>query len=258
MTIGEKIREARSAAGLSQSDLASALDIESYQQISAYERGSRTPSAKRLSQIAVILGVPISYFLGDPSNDSIVDQIKTEMLKQGRNMHEVAAAAGVSYNTLYSICSRQSDGSSYSTIRKICLALNMSLAQDLAEGELPEFDALPDGSVGTRIKSVREAQGLTQEQLGALAGGIAGSTIRSYEAGRLNPKIETLQRLADALGAPISALKEFGNQQAPENYTIWKNNWPIGEISLFPWQAKQANKQNRGIYFAPKKEQEEE
>lgn len=191
---------------------------------------------------------------------TIGEQIKVARKRKGIRQQQLAGMIG----TKASIISRYEHGDILPPVDRL-ISISEVLEMEfviscgaVGEGKFPEFDTLPDVSVGTRIKSVREAQGLTQEQLGALAGGIAGSTIRSYEAGRLNPKIETLQRLADALGAPISALKEFGDQQTPENYTIWKNNWPIGEISLFPWQAKQANKQNRGIYFAPKKEQEEE
>lgn len=54
-------------------------------------------------------------------------------------------------------------------------------------------------TVGERIKAARKAKGLTQKELGE-ACGIAESTIRRYELGKLNPKYETLQKIAEPLG----------------------------------------------------------
>ena len=68
--------------------------------------------------------------------------------------------------------------------------------------------------VADRIRAAREKAGLTQKQLGEAAG-IAEPTIRRYELGRLNPKIETLENLARALGCSALELK-YG---APEERT---------------------------------------
>lgn len=47
--------------------------------------------------------------------------------------------------------------------------------------------------------------GLTQKKLGELCG-IAEPTIRRYELGKLNPKIGTLNKIAKALGVPVTEL----------------------------------------------------
>lgn len=60
-------------------------------------------------------------------------------------------------------------------------------------------------TVGERIREVRKAAKLTQKQLGIKAG-IAEPTIRRYELGGLNPKYETLQKIADALGSDVNYL----------------------------------------------------
>lgn len=57
--------------------------------------------------------------------------------------------------------------------------------------------------IGDRIKIARIDRGLTQQQLGALCG-MADSAIRRYENNRANPKIETLQKIADALNIPLT------------------------------------------------------
>ncbi len=60
---------------------------------------------------------------------------------------------------------------------------------------------------GTKIKEIRKQKGLTQKQLGDLCG-MADSAIRRYENGNANPKIETLQKIADALEVSIIDLFE--------------------------------------------------
>lgn len=62
---------------------------------------------------------------------------------------------------------------------------------------------------GTKIKEIRQRKGLTQKQLGDLCG-MADSAIRRYENGNANPKIETLQKIADALGCDLSELMDSG------------------------------------------------
>ena len=58
---------------------------------------------------------------------------------------------------------------------------------------------------GEIIKKIRTQKGWTQKQLGEKCG-IADSAIRRYELGGANPKIETIQKIADALDVPISSL----------------------------------------------------
>lgn len=60
-------------------------------------------------------------------------------------------------------------------------------------------------TVSENIKFIRNQKGWTQKHLGDLCN-IAESTIRRYELGLLNPKIETVQKIADALDVPISSL----------------------------------------------------
>lgn len=54
-------------------------------------------------------------------------------------------------------------------------------------------------TIGECIRAARKKAGLTQKQLGELCG-IAEPTIRRYELGKLNPKRETLQKIAEPLG----------------------------------------------------------
>jgi transcriptional regulator with XRE-family HTH domain len=62
--LGEKIRTRRVAAGMSQSDLGTALGV-TFQQVQKYEKGVNRVSAVRLEQIAGALGESVSYFQSD-------------------------------------------------------------------------------------------------------------------------------------------------------------------------------------------------
>jgi len=59
--IGNRVRAARQAQGMSQAILANALGI-TFQQVQKYENGSNRVSAARLYNIAHVLGMPITYF----------------------------------------------------------------------------------------------------------------------------------------------------------------------------------------------------
>ncbi len=59
--VGVRIRLRRTLVGLTQEQLAAALNI-SYQQIQKYETGANRVSAGRLFQIAQRLGIDVAYF----------------------------------------------------------------------------------------------------------------------------------------------------------------------------------------------------
>lgn len=60
-------------------------------------------------------------------------------------------------------------------------------------------------SVGVNIKRVRRELGITQTELGEKLG-ISQSAIGQLESPNSNPKAETLQKIADALGVPVTLL----------------------------------------------------
>ena len=62
--VGERIRLRRTELGLTQEQLAAALEV-SYQQVQKYETGANRISAGRIFEIARKLGVDISYFFSD-------------------------------------------------------------------------------------------------------------------------------------------------------------------------------------------------
>lgn len=60
-------------------------------------------------------------------------------------------------------------------------------------------------AIGVRIRAERVRQNLTQERL-HLAAGISRWSLQEIEAGRNNPTLDTLLRLARALDTPLADL----------------------------------------------------
>ena len=90
--VGALIRAKRRALGLSQSELAEALDV-TFQQIQKYERGSNRVSSSKLYEIAQKLDTPLAAFfegLDTPRSDAGAGEL-IDFLEE-RGSHELMAA----------------------------------------------------------------------------------------------------------------------------------------------------------------------
>jgi transcriptional regulator with XRE-family HTH domain len=87
--VGKRIRLRRLLLGMNQERLANALGL-TFQQVQKYEHGANRVSASRLSAIADILGVPISYFFSDlPSagvETSVGDRARREQSERAETI----------------------------------------------------------------------------------------------------------------------------------------------------------------------------
>lgn len=86
-------------------------------------------------------------------------------------------------------------------------------------------------TIGERIAEERKFAGLTQKELGAQTG-IDPSTIRKYESGRLNPKIETIKRIAEVLNINWYDLYEGLDSQSSNNAALDQIKWELGTITV--------------------------
>lgn len=70
---------------------------------------------------------------------------------------------------------------------------------------------------GEKIRNARLKKGMTQRELGeACIPPIAESTIRRYELGKLNPKLGTLRKIANALQVPLYVVADFTQYSSDE------------------------------------------
>ena len=65
-----------------------------------------------------------------------------------------------------------------------------------------------------KLKEIRKQKGLSSDKLGELVG-LSGSAIRNIEAGRRKIKLETLEKIAQALGVSVAELLEEANPGIP-------------------------------------------
>lgn len=62
--------------------------------------------------------------------------------------------------------------------------------------------------LGAHIRKIRRAKGYSQDRL-YLEAGFGGHTMSRIEAGRVDPQISTLKRIADVLNVPVKKLLDF-------------------------------------------------
>lgn len=90
VTLGERIRIARTMRGLSQEELAERIGKDQ-KAISKYELGQRRMFATEIPKLAAALDVPIIFFFEDAATDSDLDH---EILKQIHKLPNHAAQNG--------------------------------------------------------------------------------------------------------------------------------------------------------------------
>lgn len=101
---GEKLRSARLACGLRQSELAQQLNLRNTT-ISNWEKGISNPDVEFISPLCKILGVSASYFFEDTASKEILSYSEKEHLEKYRNLDEDGKKT-VDYvlNDLYTRC----------------------------------------------------------------------------------------------------------------------------------------------------------
>ncbi len=70
--VGNRLREYRTARGMSQQELADRVGI-SFQQLQKYERAANRIACSRLWEIGETLGAPIPYFFPEAAQDGVSD-----------------------------------------------------------------------------------------------------------------------------------------------------------------------------------------
>ena len=73
--VGNRLREYRTARGMSQQDLANRIGI-SFQQLQKYERASNRIACSRLWEIGETLGAPIPYFFPESAQEDDTDRAR--------------------------------------------------------------------------------------------------------------------------------------------------------------------------------------
>lgn len=92
--VGRRVREARTARGMSQSALAEKLGV-SFQQVQKYEKGTNRIGSSRLWDICTVLDVPITYFFEGLKDGPETDdpQLARRTIKLAKEIEQIGDEA---------------------------------------------------------------------------------------------------------------------------------------------------------------------
>ncbi len=86
-------------------------------------------------------------------------------------------------------------------------------------------------TIGNKIKEIRKDKHISQKDLGEKLG-VSAAMIGQYETGVRNPKFETLEKIANALGVPVT---EFLGIDLGEMQTLKDNVQELSKLrEIFP------------------------
>lgn len=86
MSLGERIRKARDAKGLKQSELAEMIEVKSAGVISNWEKDINKPDADKIIKLCEVLGISASYLLDYYGNSISVSIEEQEHIKKYRTL----------------------------------------------------------------------------------------------------------------------------------------------------------------------------
>jgi len=212
-SVGQEVKRLRNLQGLSQRELARRAAL-SPAYISEVERGLKAPTLTALRQLASGLNVTTEALLvtapvdplpepsaPDSTNaaDSTArategglswgDRLRLVRSARGKSLAETAQRAGISVGYLADI-ERGRVKPSLEALRKLAVALEFSVAALYHSGDVV---------LAAKLRQLRSDLGLSQDQL-ARRVGVSPSLVGQLEQGRALPSLDTLERLADALG----------------------------------------------------------
>lgn len=198
---GEKIRALREERGYTLQDLARRANL-SLSYLSEIERGSKRPSLKTIEKLAAALNVSRAQLIEGDVTDrglSLGDKIRIMRSEKNLSLQELADRAGISLSYLSEI-ERGTVYPALSTLKRIAEALEVPPTSIMGQ----------EGSLGHKLKALREEYGLTQAQLANLAGVTAG-LIGQIEQGKVQPSLKTLEKLSEVMGvSPCYFIMEPG------------------------------------------------
>lgn len=198
---GEKILEQRKRKGITQQELADALNI-SRSTLAGYEAENKKPSYKVLVRMAEYFGVTVDYLLRstDTQDFGICDSgntIKELRTEAGMTQEEL----GMLLNVQNAAVSKYESGKvplTGDTLLKLSKIFNVSTDYLLGAEE-------GNTMIGGKIAELRKEQGLNQKEL-ARKIGVSRSALSLYEINRREPDLETVKKIASLFGVTTDYL----------------------------------------------------
>lgn len=198
---GEQIRALREERGYTLQDMAQRAEL-SLSYLSEIERGTKRPSLKSIEKLAKALNVTKAQLIEGDMIDrglSLGDKIRIIRAEKNLSLQDLASKADISLSYLSEI-ERGTVYPAVNTLKRIAEGLGVPATAVINQ----------EGSLGQKLKTLREEYGLTQAQLANMAGVTAG-LVGQIEQGKVQPSLKTLERIASSLGvSPCYFIMESG------------------------------------------------
>lgn len=220
---GSEIKRIREARGLSVTQLAQEVGIPDAC-LEEVESDKRRLGNQTLKKLALALNMDEDHFTGfqqgtgekvEKETGEYISYSAGRKLRQvreeiGLTLVECGKKAGISYTHISEI-ERGNVCPSLKTLDKLAFALGKPVSFFL-KSESPI-------TLGERVRKLREAQGLTQVKLAAQVG-ISDSLIAQVETGKVQPSLNTLEKMAEALGVSVDYFLTEPKEVNPETTII--------------------------------------
>lgn len=190
---GNRIREFRLERGLTLGQLAEMSGL-SASYLSTIERGLKKPSVPALKQISEALNVSPALII-QSEEDKFTGE-KLRFLREGRgiSVEELAEISDLPEELLYKFESEEVEPD-YEQLERLAEALNFTVTYFVEKSYYKT-------SIGTRLKQIRESQGLTVASLADKVG-VSVGLISQIESNYTIPSLDTLEKIADSLGTTL-------------------------------------------------------
>ncbi len=187
---GGKIRQMREERNCSLAEFAGKAGI-SISYLSEIERGAKKPSLKTIEKIAKVLNVPKNQLIeitSDSKGVSLGEKIRLLREQKDWILSDLAKKAQISVSFLSEI-ERGNTYPAIDTLKRIADVLDADMQDLIGRG----------GILGSKLRSRREEQGMTQSEL-AIQAGVSGGLIGQIEQGKVQPSLQTVEKISDTLG----------------------------------------------------------
>lgn len=194
---GEKILEQRKRKGITQQELADALNI-SRSTLAGYEAENKKPSYKVLVRMAEYFGVTTDYLLElDVGGNVMLGKRITELRKAcDMSQKELGEKLGLSASAIgmYEQGRREPGNAMLIAMENL-----FGVTVDYLLGVTDSTENAPESSVtrkfGNRLRDLRVSEGITQLQMAVILD-TSKSNISKYEAGTVEPGMEKINEIA--------------------------------------------------------------
>lgn len=191
--LGNRIRNFRSERGLTLSQLAEMSGV-SASYLSTIERGLKKPSVPALKQISESLNLSPALLVRDEEEKFTGE--KLSFLRQGRGLSiEELAEISELPSVLIEKFEEGETQPDYEQLETLAAALNLTISCFVEKNYYKT-------NIGTRLKQLRESQGLTAAFLAEKVG-VSVGLISQIESNYTIPSLDTLERLAEVLGSTL-------------------------------------------------------